>query len=217
MSKRKNISSRVQLQVLKRDRFTCVYCGATGAEAELQIDHRHPVSKGGSNHISNLQTTCRKCNCKKRNKIYYPLEANSQKTKHENFPFFLIKNDTKQITSFGYIYKIQEQTLKTIIFDKSGDHEDDLIGYDFDINDFEEKTNVETFSNVEKLAYHLCLYNLSCDWIFDRFALGRFETYYAACYTDVDDYSIGIKKTIEYLIPEINFDYNYEPIRDHLD
>lgn len=55
-------SAEVRIRVLKRDRFTCVYCGKTGAESELEIDHVHPVSKGGSHHISNLVTACRKCN-----------------------------------------------------------------------------------------------------------------------------------------------------------
>lgn len=55
-------SAAVRIRVMKRDRFTCVYCGTTGAESELEIDHVHPVSKGGSHHISNLVTACRKCN-----------------------------------------------------------------------------------------------------------------------------------------------------------
>jgi hypothetical protein len=63
MTKRKGgPSAEVRIRVLKRDRFTCVYCGKTGAESELEIDHIHPVSKGGSHHVSNLVTACRTCN-----------------------------------------------------------------------------------------------------------------------------------------------------------
>jgi hypothetical protein len=58
-------SDAVKLRVLKRDRFTCVYCGVAGTEAELEVDHVHPVSKGGSHHIGNLVTACRSCNQKK--------------------------------------------------------------------------------------------------------------------------------------------------------
>jgi len=50
---------------MKRDRFMCTYCGASGNDTELEIDHIIPVSKGGSNHISNLTTACKSCNMKK--------------------------------------------------------------------------------------------------------------------------------------------------------
>lgn len=62
-------SAQVKLRVLTRDRFTCTYCGAKGADAELQVDHIHPVSKGGSHHMANLTTACRSCNSTKRDKI----------------------------------------------------------------------------------------------------------------------------------------------------
>lgn len=43
----------------------CTYCGASGNDVELEIDHIIPVAKGGSNHISNLTTSCMACNRKK--------------------------------------------------------------------------------------------------------------------------------------------------------
>jgi len=58
-------NAAVRMRAMKRDKFTCQYCGITGAEAELEIDHIIPVSKGGSHHISNLATSCRKCNQQK--------------------------------------------------------------------------------------------------------------------------------------------------------
>ncbi len=47
---------------MKRDRFRCTYCGVSGTDAELEVDHIIPKSKGGGNHMSNLTTACRKCN-----------------------------------------------------------------------------------------------------------------------------------------------------------
>jgi hypothetical protein len=61
-------SSGVILRAMKRDRFTCTYCGKPGTDVELQVDHIIPVSKGGSHHIANLTTACRHCNQSKGNR-----------------------------------------------------------------------------------------------------------------------------------------------------
>ena len=58
-------SAAVRIRVYKRDRFQCTYCGVPGTDAELEVDHIIPIARGGSNHISNLTTACRKCNAKK--------------------------------------------------------------------------------------------------------------------------------------------------------
>jgi 5-methylcytosine-specific restriction endonuclease McrA len=42
----------------------CKYCGAT---ENLTIDHKHPVSLGGTDDLSNLQTLCYDCNSLKSN------------------------------------------------------------------------------------------------------------------------------------------------------
>lgn len=44
----------------------CSYCGKT--DVPLQIEHIQPLSKGGSNRVSNLCNSCSKCNQKKGNK-----------------------------------------------------------------------------------------------------------------------------------------------------
>ena len=58
-------SAAVRIRAMKRDKFRCTYCGASGNEVELEVDHIIARSKGGSHHISNLTTACRKCNQKK--------------------------------------------------------------------------------------------------------------------------------------------------------
>lgn len=62
MGERKPISKKIRFEVLKRDKFTCQYCGRSVPDVILQIDHIQPVSKGGSNDIMNLVTSCRDCN-----------------------------------------------------------------------------------------------------------------------------------------------------------
>ena len=65
-NKRKPISKKVRFKVFKRDKFKCVYCGASAPNVVLQIDHIEPVSKGGDNNILNLVTSCFECNSGKR-------------------------------------------------------------------------------------------------------------------------------------------------------
>lgn len=60
--KRKPISRRIRFEVFKRDGFTCQYCGSKPPSVVLELDHLHPVSKGGSNKRDNLITSCFDCN-----------------------------------------------------------------------------------------------------------------------------------------------------------
>lgn len=62
MAKRIPIPLRIRTEVLKRDAFTCQYCGRKPPEVVLEIDHIKPVAKGGTNDIINLVTACRDCN-----------------------------------------------------------------------------------------------------------------------------------------------------------
>jgi 5-methylcytosine-specific restriction endonuclease McrA len=48
--------------VLERDGRACVYCGA---DKPLEGDHIVPLSRGGSNALTNLATACRPCNLSK--------------------------------------------------------------------------------------------------------------------------------------------------------
>lgn len=59
---RKPIPKSLRFEVFKRDKFACQYCGRTAPDVILEIDHIMPVSKGGSNDIMNLVTSCRDCN-----------------------------------------------------------------------------------------------------------------------------------------------------------
>lgn len=59
---RKPLSKKMRFDVFKRDSFTCQYCGSTPPTVVLEVDHIHPVSKGGRNMIDNLITACFDCN-----------------------------------------------------------------------------------------------------------------------------------------------------------
>lgn len=62
---RASISKGLRFWIFHRDMFTCQYCGASGPDAVLVIDHIHPVASGGETVKSNLITACRACNAGK--------------------------------------------------------------------------------------------------------------------------------------------------------
>lgn len=64
---REPIPSRTRYEVFERDGYTCQYCGAKAPSVELHVDHIVPVSKGGTNDLSNLVTACAECNLGKSN------------------------------------------------------------------------------------------------------------------------------------------------------
>ena len=64
------ITDSMRYDVLRRDGFKCVLCGASAKDGvRLQVDHIMPVSKGGRSVMSNLRTLCERCNTGKSNKI----------------------------------------------------------------------------------------------------------------------------------------------------
>lgn len=56
------LSRGLRDQVLKRDGYRCVKCGASHKDKRLEVDHIIPVAKGGTNDIDNLRTLCWECN-----------------------------------------------------------------------------------------------------------------------------------------------------------
>ena len=67
-SLRKSLTKRKKEQILKRDAYTCHYCGKMDGDAT--IDHLIPVTRGGSSKDSNLITACKGCNSDKGNKTH---------------------------------------------------------------------------------------------------------------------------------------------------
>ena len=68
-----SVSKRLRFKILERDQFACRYCGRMAPAVELQVDHIHPVSKGGADTMDNLVASCAACNqSKKAYTIVYP-------------------------------------------------------------------------------------------------------------------------------------------------
>jgi len=57
---------RVKATVKRRDREICQYCGQHAPDGEP--DHVLPLSRGGTDRLTNLVWTCKECNQSKGNK-----------------------------------------------------------------------------------------------------------------------------------------------------
>ena len=63
-------SPKLRFQILKRDRFSCTYCGGKPRDGfVLVVDHIIPFSKGGLTTTENLTTACWTCNIGKSNNL----------------------------------------------------------------------------------------------------------------------------------------------------
>lgn len=62
-STRDSITRKIRFTIFKRDGYRCQICGNSAASgARLEVDHKHPVAKGGKNDHDNLWTLCFDCN-----------------------------------------------------------------------------------------------------------------------------------------------------------
>lgn len=67
---KKTLPKGIRHEVLKRDDFRCVECGATNKQSPLQVDHIIPLSKGGTDELDNLRTLCNTCNISKSDLVH---------------------------------------------------------------------------------------------------------------------------------------------------
>ena len=74
-----------------RDRYRCQYCGRAAIELRpreaLTRDHLVPLSRGGTNHWSNVVTACSTCNARKGNRL--PEEIGMHPLTHPVEPHFV--------------------------------------------------------------------------------------------------------------------------------
>jgi len=62
--------------VIKRDSYTCQYCGTLLTSNKITIDHITPRAKGGINSWENCVCCCKPCNNKKSNKTLEEAKMN---------------------------------------------------------------------------------------------------------------------------------------------
>lgn len=59
------VSKRTRYEILRRDQYTCRFCGASAPQVLLEIDHVVPRTAGGTDAPANLQVLCEDCNAGK--------------------------------------------------------------------------------------------------------------------------------------------------------
>jgi hypothetical protein len=77
------ISKRMRFEILRRDSYTCRYCGHRAPEVKVVVDHMTPEALGGTDEPTNLVTACVDCNSGKAsasadNELVAELDARAQ-------------------------------------------------------------------------------------------------------------------------------------------
>lgn len=92
MTERRKFSDYEKKTVYANGNGRCALCGKPIDFERMTIDHRIPLSRGGTNEFSNLQPTCGVCNLLK-NSLTMPelmekiaeIKRNNRKMKIKNF------------------------------------------------------------------------------------------------------------------------------------
>ena len=58
----RTLPAQLRFMVLRRDNYTCRYCGRKAPTVELHVDHVEPWTKVREHNIENLVASCRDCN-----------------------------------------------------------------------------------------------------------------------------------------------------------
>ena len=114
MENRKGLSKKIRFEILKRDCFTCVYCGAKAPDATLAVDHIKPVKLGGTNDIENLVTACTGCNLGK-----HARELTDKQVIHKSFN--QLKESQQKINQLKEAMRWREEITKNKL------EEEDLV------------------------------------------------------------------------------------------
>ena len=84
---RKNGIAFSKRNILRRDDYTCQYCG--DREKSLTVDHIMPKSRGGKTVWNNLVVACKPCNLKKGNRtmVEAGLKLYKKPSKPDYYPY----------------------------------------------------------------------------------------------------------------------------------
>ena len=105
------VGKRLRFEVLRRDKFTCLYCGKSSPNVILEIDHVVPVVDGGTNDLQNLATSCFECNRGKSTKAVASCDI-------ETMPSFeAMEQHRVQVEEFLEYTKFLRETEDTLVLE----------------------------------------------------------------------------------------------------
>ena len=171
MPERKQISKRTRFDVLKRDKFTCQYCGKSAPDVVLHIDHIVPVSKGGTNDIINLVTSCAECNLGKSNIELSDESAIAKQRKH-------LEELEERREQLEMMFEWQRELLSDSFnaIDKVDDLVCEITGYNLsesgrkNIGKYIERFGYETVLESARIAFTTYSHGNDAEW---EYAFGK--------------------------------------------
>jgi hypothetical protein len=113
VNKRTSISNKTRFEVFRRDSFKCQYCGKSAPDIILNVDHIHPVAKGGTSDVFNLITSCFECNQGKKARVLGDEnEVSKQKKQLDLLNERRIQLDMLLQWKTGLVKKTEDQSSK---------------------------------------------------------------------------------------------------------
>jgi formamidopyrimidine-DNA glycosylase len=141
---RKGLSIKTRFEVFKRDGFQCNYCGAKTPNVVLEVDHIKPVSKGGTNSIDNLLTSCFDCNRGK---------SNNELTSMPNTLVNKLEIQKEKNKQYAEFQKSLKETKK--LMDADIELVEDIYNANFEGWIFTDKFKISVKKFIEKLGIEI--------------------------------------------------------------
>ena len=121
---RKRISKKDKEMIYKSQKCKCMYCGKKIQLDYMHIDHKTPLSRKGSNNLSNLHLICAPCNNRKGS-----LTDGEFRRKYKLTPSRKAINPPSKLISQKYFNEISTKSSKLKAAKKRKNKTNDPFGF----------------------------------------------------------------------------------------
>ena len=116
MERRTTLEKPIREVIFREYLGKCFYCGIELNNKNFAIDHVYPISRGGTNQLSNLVPSCNYCNSRKSNKTIYEFHDFLARTFDKkwimrascNYPIYSLE-DNGYFMHFYYEYAVSQE------------------------------------------------------------------------------------------------------------